>query len=173
MKQDFSGTLKRITPKLKGIAYKLAGMVPFLNQEDLFQEALVHLWVGFRDSELQDKTDSYILQGCYFHLKNYIRTVSDKKQTMSLDAFVNDNNTTLEKILPVEDSNLFLEQLNSQFIFQKIRNNGLTSQEKEVFNLYYQGLSARKVASRMGLSHVRVLRLKDNIRKRYQHLLQE
>ena len=70
---SYPDLLKRLSPRLKGITHKLNGKFTFFNEEDLFQEAAVRLWQEFELGRLAGKTDSYILQGCYFHLKNYIR----------------------------------------------------------------------------------------------------
>ena len=59
---SFEELLEKITPTLKRITYRLNGHFSFFNDEDLFQEALMHLWVEFQQGKLNDKTDSYILQ---------------------------------------------------------------------------------------------------------------
>ncbi|MCX5704439.1 MAG: hypothetical protein NT066_08150 [Candidatus Omnitrophica bacterium] len=82
---SFEILLKRISPTLKRIAYRLNGHFSFFNDEDLYQEALIHLWLDFKEGKLSDKTDSYILQGCYFYLKNYIRKNYDKANLISLE----------------------------------------------------------------------------------------
>ena len=74
---SFDVLMKRISPTLQRITQKLNGHFTFMDHEDLFQEALLHLWTDFQNGSLSDKTDSYVLQGCYYHLKNYIRKVQD------------------------------------------------------------------------------------------------
>ena len=81
----FEQLVKRLSPKLKGISYKVHWAGYFFNNEDLYQEALLHLWKQYKAGTLSDKTDSYILQGCYFYLKNYMRTALDKVRPISLD----------------------------------------------------------------------------------------
>ena len=81
----FGELVNRIRPKLKGIIYKLGYSSTLFNDEDLFQEALMYLWDHFQKGLLEDKTDSYILQGCYFNLKNYLRTASAKSREISLE----------------------------------------------------------------------------------------
>src|SRR3989338_8416537 len=82
---SFEELVKKLTPRLKGITHRLNGRFTFFNDEDLFQEALINLWQDFRDGALDDKTDSYILQGCYFHLKNYIRMQKLRTPLVSLE----------------------------------------------------------------------------------------
>jgi DNA-directed RNA polymerase specialized sigma subunit len=134
---DFKELVRKISPKLKAITHRLNGRFTFFNDEDLYQEALIYLWVDFNQRKLDDKTDSYILQGCYFHLKNYIRIIQDKKALVSLDALV-----------------------------ETIRNNGLTEREKDIFNLALSGLTTREIGNKLGISHVRVIKLQKKIREK-------
>src|SRR3989338_8897915 len=100
MDMDFEVLVKKLSPTLKRITYKLNGHFTFFNDEDLFQEALIHLLQDFRAGRLQDKTDSYILQGCYFHLKNYIRKVNERPNVISFDASLGANDeATVKDIL--------------------------------------------------------------------------
>ena len=84
----FEELVKRLSTKLKGIAYKVHWAGYYFNNDDLYQESLLHLWHEYNAGTLSDKTDSYILQGCYFHLKNYMRTALDKVRLVSLDCSV-------------------------------------------------------------------------------------
>lgn len=74
---SFEALVGKLTSTLRRITRKLNGHFTFMDDQDLFQEALIHLWSCFQSGSLDDKTDSYILQGCYFHLKNYIRKAQD------------------------------------------------------------------------------------------------
>ncbi len=53
----FDDVLKRISPKLKRITKKLDGYYSFIDDDDLFQEALIYLWNNFNAGKLIDKTD--------------------------------------------------------------------------------------------------------------------
>ncbi len=164
----FEDLLKRISPKLKGIAYRLNGHFSFFNDEDLYQEALIHLWLNFKEGKLEDKTDSYILQGCYFHLKNYIRKKYDKAKLISLGNMTNEEGETfdLENILSLEDPHYSFELINCKMLIEKINHNGLTRREKEVFKLSLEGLTTREIGCRLGVSHVRVVRLKQKVKEK-------
>lgn len=81
----FEELIKKLSPKLTRITYRLNGRFSFFNHEDLYQESLIHLWLKFKQGDLSDKTESYILQGCYFHLKNYIRKNCNKVKLLSLE----------------------------------------------------------------------------------------
>ncbi len=163
---DFEILLKRISPVLKRITFKLGGYHTFLNEEDLYQEALVFLWQKLGLGELSDKTDSYILQGCYFHLKNYIRKKYKKINFISIDNIINaeEDNTRSGFSLKDEKSLYYRDELNARFIADSIRNNGLDDREKEIVGYYAQGLTTRDIGKRLGLSHVRIVKITAEIR---------
>jgi len=159
---SFEELVKRISPTLKRITYRLNGHYTFFNDEDLFQEALIHLWEDFQDGKLQDKTDSYILQGCHFHLKNYLRKVKPKMKLVSLDLPVSDENgRNIEEtlFLQAQDSQSGIDYLHNKFLVETIRNNGFTQREKEILSFCAQGLTTRAMGERLGVSHVRVIKL--------------
>lgn len=163
---SFENLIKRISPTLKRITYKLNGHFSFFNDEDLYQEALMHLWLDFQAGKLSDKTESYILQSCYFHLKNYIRKNYDKVNLISLENMLNAEGEAfdLDNILSLENPESSFEFINCKMIIEKINHNGLTKREKEVFCLALEGLTTRETGSRLGISHVRVVKLKAKIR---------
>jgi RNA polymerase sigma factor (sigma-70 family) len=169
----FEETLKRIAPKLRGIVYNINYRSNSLNQEDLFQEAVIHLWQDFKEGKLADKTDSYILQGCFFHLKNYIRKDAVKVSLISLDALRTDVNTSLEDVFPAQDCCDYLKYLDSKLLVEKMKNNGLTIKEKEVLSFCLAGLTTREIGRRMGVSHVMIIKLKNRIKERYEKFFQE
>jgi RNA polymerase sigma factor (sigma-70 family) len=163
---SFESLIKRISPTLKRITYKLNGHFSFFNDEDLYQEALIHLWLDFKEGKLKDKTDSYILQGCYFYLKNYIRKNYDKANLVSLENSTNEEGDVfdLDNVLSLEVSESHFDLINCKMLIEKISNNGLTKREKEVFCLALEGLTTREIGSRLGISHVRVVKLKSKIK---------
>jgi len=165
---DFEYLLKKISPTLKRITYKLNSRCCFFNYEDLYQEALMHLWLSFREGKLSDKTDSYILQGCYFHLKNYMRKNYDKANLISLDKMVNREGEVidLDDILPLKSKESCYELINCNMLTERIKNDGLTKREKEVFCLALEGLTVREIGNRLGISHVRVVKLRSKIKEK-------
>lgn len=160
----FEELVKRISPTLKRITHKLNGHFSFFNDEDLFQEALVHLWGNFEGGKLSDKTDSYILQGCYFHLKNYLRTARDKTTLISLDAFINeDDGATLDKILIANGSASMTHGAHSKMSIEGLDKNGLSERERLVLSLSLEGLTVREMGRKLGVSHVMVVKIRKNL----------
>jgi RNA polymerase sigma factor (sigma-70 family) len=165
---DFVGLLKRISPKLRGITYRLNGRHCFFNDEDLYQEALVHLWESFRRGVLGDKTDSYILQGCYFYLKNYMRKNFEKGCLVSLESENQDEGGVALRDVIAGDFNKsgYLDYLHDKLLAEVIQNNGLLQREKEILRLYAQGLATREIGERLGVSHVSVVKATRRIRQK-------
>jgi RNA polymerase sigma factor (sigma-70 family) len=165
---EFEKLAEKLTPKLKAIAYKLNHRFTFFNDEDLFQEALMHLWKENAAGKLANKTDSYILQGCYFYLQNYIRTAKDKYISCNLEAHSAEDSEHYQESPELKDerSGDYFERLNREMICDVIRNNGLTSREKELLPFFSEGLTIREIGRKAGVSHVSVLKMKEEIRRK-------
>ena len=165
----FEELIKRLSPKLKGIAYKVHWAGYYFNNDDLYQESLLHLWNEYNAGTLADKTDSYILQGCYFHLKNYMRTTLDKVRPVSLDSPVTPGRESrLDTLsLPGEGSTeSYFASLHARMLVDVIYNNGLSDKEKKLLPLFAEGLSTREIGKRAGISHVRVIKMRRDIEKK-------
>ncbi len=167
---EFTDLVKKISPVLKRITFRVNRNARYFGQDDLFQEALLRLWQDYQQGKLVDKTDSYILQGCYFHLKNYLRTHQEKLNLISLERLSGgpeqDEPLCLDEVLRLENSYSLRDNIHCQMLIHEINNNGLTSREKEAFNFSLQGLTCREIGRRMGISHVRVLKLAKNLREK-------
>ena len=170
---SFQELHQKLSPTIKRIAYRLNGHYRSFNHDDLYQEATIHLWSSFLKGKLSDKTDSYILQGCYFHLKNYIRKVNERSNIVSIDAALNnDDESTLEDVLgeywACADCR---DDLHNKFLAQSIRDNGFNPKEKRLLSYFSQGLTTRDIGKRMGVSHVSVVKMAQKIRaKSKKHL---
>jgi len=164
----FEELIDRISPKLKGITHRLNGRFAFFNDEDLFQEASLHLWQDFKAGLLEDKTDSYILQGCYFHLKNHIRKAKVRNKLISLETIVNEEGVSLEEttLLQDERSARYFDDLNNKMLIEVIQNNGLTQRQKHILSFYAGGLTTREIGQRMGISHVMVVKLMNRMKNK-------
>ncbi|MFA5320370.1 MAG: sigma-70 family RNA polymerase sigma factor [Candidatus Omnitrophota bacterium] len=164
--------LKRLSPRLKGITHKLNGKFTFFNEDDLFQEALIRLWQEFERGRLFDKTDSYILQGCYFHLKNYIRKTYDKKNTLSLEELLLDDDTGEDRLSCLSSPAPF-GYLHAHIVEEEMISACRDERENAIFRLSLQGFTVREIAAELGISHVLVVRLRKRMREKLLSLAAE
>jgi len=165
---SFEELHKKLSPTIRRIAYRLNGHYRSFNHDDLYQEATVHLWSNFIKGSLSDKTDSYILQGCYFHLKNYIRKVNERFNIVSIDAVLStDDSATMGDVLgeywACDDCR---QELHNKFLAQSIRNNGFNPREKRLLEYFSQGLTTRDIGKKLDVSHVAVLKMMKKIRQK-------
>lgn len=163
---NFEELHRKLSPTIKRIAYKLNGSYRSFNHDDLYQEAAIHLWSDFLKGRLRDKTDSYILQGCYFHLKNYIRKVNERQNSISIDAVLSaDDEATVEDILGRYRSYSDCRQeLHNKFLAQSIMDNGFNPKEKRLLAYVSEGITTREIGKRTGVSHVSVVKMMQKIR---------
>jgi RNA polymerase sigma factor (sigma-70 family) len=170
---EFEMLVKKLAPTLKRITYKLNGHFTFFSDEDLFQEALIFLLKDYREGKLEDKTDSYILQGCYFYLKNHIRKVQDKVTMVSLSSLLNEEGADLEDVLP---STMPVSQpafAQERKLIKDMEENGLSDKERRIVDLCMEGLTVRQIGKRLGVSHVMVVRLRNDIRNKCRRFREE
>ena len=165
---DFEALVKKLSPTLKRITYKLNGHFSAFNHDDLYQEALMQLWLDFNEGKLADKTDSYILQGCYFHLKNYIRKAKPYNRLINLESLVSSEDTPTGESLFLEDerSKYLRDHISDRMLAETIQNNGFSPREKEILSYCAQGFTMREIGRELGVSHVRVVRIMAKIREK-------
>ncbi|MFA6217949.1 MAG: sigma-70 family RNA polymerase sigma factor [Candidatus Omnitrophota bacterium] len=166
----FEELVKKISSVLKRIAYRLNGQYASFDHDDLYQVALVHLWDHFQSGKLRNKTDSYILQGCYFHLKNYIRKARVKYMAVSLETMLynEDEGVRFEEILSEAHSLIYSDRdrLHDKLLVETIMNNGFSPLEKEMFGYFADGLTIREIGGKLGISHVMVIKRMAKIKEK-------
>lgn len=165
---NFEALFEQIRQPLKMMVKRLNGHHQELDDEDLFQEASIHLWQRLSNNELFDKNKSYILKSCYFHLKNYLRNKSFSHQLTSLDEPIDENGTKLMDILSNKE-NPEKSDLENNILIEEINKCNLTNREKDVLRLYLEALTTREIASRLKISHVRVVKLMSRIKDKYKN----
>ena len=163
---SFDSLVTRISPTLKRITRRLDGHYSFFNDEDLYQEALTHLWIDYRDGVLFDKTDSYILQGCYFHLRNYLRKTQDNVTILSFNTPMGEDGMRLEESMAADDGVSF-DHLESRLEIETAEKKYFTEREKNVLMLFLEGMSMREIGGKLGISHVMVLKIRNRIKDKY------
>lgn len=164
----FEALIAKLSPTLKRITCKLNGHFTFMDDQDLLQEALIHLWCDFQRGLLDDKTDSYILQGCYFHLKNYIRKSQDSVIMLSLNSIMEDDGPYLEELL-IADNLASYDGVETLLQIEAM-GSGISQRERDVLFFCLEGMTMREIGKKMGISHVSVVKIRNKIRERYQKL---
>ena len=168
---EFELIRTKIDSRLRAITHKLSRWSVLMSEDDLYQEALLHLWNRYQAGELEDKNESYIAQSCYFHLRNCLRTIEKKVSLRSLSEGNSDDGYELEDILSLTTQESSYEYIDARLVVDSLMNNGLTRREKEVCALFLEGLTVRQIGERLGISHVRVVKIKNNIKSKYSYLI--
>ncbi|MBN1354320.1 MAG: sigma-70 family RNA polymerase sigma factor [Candidatus Omnitrophica bacterium] len=163
----------RISPKLRAIAKKLERREAFFDADDLYQESLILLWEKSRKGELDDKTDSYILQGCFYFLKNYIRVTYKTldRNSKSIDE-LSKNNENGKTGLTIKDPENRFAFMVVDILVEDILPS-LTGREKEVFLLSIDEMTSREIGKILGISHVMVVKIGKKIREKCASLREE
>ncbi len=161
--------MNKLSPTLRRMARKLDGHFSFIDHQDLYQEALVHLWLHFKSGELDDKTDSYILQGCYFHLKNYIRKLQNSVPIISLSSTVDDDGPYLSEILAANEVDSY-DRMEGMLQIEALAQSGMSQRERDVLIFCLEGMTTREIGTKLGISHVRVAKIRNKIGVRYEKL---
>ena len=164
MKEPFEDIIRKLSPTLRRITHKLNGHFTFFDEDDLFQEALENLWIAYNKNKLSDKTDSYVLQGCYFHLKNYIRKTMDKARLVSLQKLTEEGDSSIEAFLGYEDRRIE-ENVESKAISESEAVRRMTGRERAILKLSMDGMTVREIGQKIRISHVMVVKIRKNMRK--------
>ncbi len=160
---NFEELIGSLEPQLKAIAFKISVQYPAFEADDLLQEAHLYIWKNFIREKNEFKR-SYILQGCWFHLKNYIRVSKNKFPDMSLDSVTCDDENSLGDI--VESGEGVYESFEFNDSVSQVMDNGLSKREKEVFIMVLAGYTLREIGRKLKVSHVMVHKVIKSIRKK-------
>ena len=166
---SFEMLVKKLSPTLKRITGKLNGHFSFVDDQDLYQEALIHLWSHFKVGELDDKTDSYMLQGCYFHLKNYIRKTQDSAVLLSLNSIPDEDGPCFEEMLSAKALASY-DEAEGNLQIEAVAGSGITQRERDVLFFCLEGMTTREIGKKLGISHVSVIKIRNKIREKYERL---
>lgn len=159
---NFENLVIKITPKLKQLSIKYNGHRSFFDEDDLLSEMILHLWKKWRNKKFTNKTESYIIQSCYFYLRNFLRIVQNKQRFISIDEPINEAGVTLKELIPDRtfDVSEFVEE---KMFIKKVMNNGLSKIEKDIFQLLYKEFTIREIGKKLNISHTMVLKHKKKI----------
>lgn len=159
--ESFEQWVSPLLPTLYKIAERTGKLPHWMDREDIFSQILFNLWERWRRGELKDKTTSYIFQNCWFVAQNYLRKSKDKVPSLSLDEPVDEEGTSLVQL--IEDDSSFFQKIQIRQGIDKLEEK-LTQREREVFHLQKQEYTTREIAKRLRISHVRVVKIQQNIR---------
>jgi RNA polymerase sigma factor (sigma-70 family) len=169
----FEELVTKLSPKLRAIAKKLDDHYSAFNDDDLYQETVLDLWLKYRAGVLGNKTDSYILQGCFFFLKNYIRKnyKAVDARSVSLCNPINGQNQTLEDILCAQYG-YGLADIEAKILLENISRR-LCERERDILNLSIADTTTRDIGKKLGISHVMVVKIKNKLKNKYKGLRKE
>ncbi len=162
---SFEELVKKMSPKLRAITRKLDGKYTSFDDDDLYQEALLELWRKYNQLELDGKTDSYILQGCLFFLKNYIRKAYKRIDfcSVSLNTMLTDEDYTLEDILPSFCTEGSRESIEEGLFLEDV-DKLLDARQRKVLHYLLRDTTVREIGRNLGISHAMVIKIKNKIK---------
>lgn len=164
---SFEGLYNRISPRLRIIARRYSNGSVFTKQDDLYQEMCIYLWENYKEGGREGINDAYIIKGCEFHVRNYLRVKREKTRMLSLESPIDEEGNTLKELIPFSCEDLDRE-VDRKITIDSIMNNGFTKREKEVFEFLIKGFTVREIGARLGISHVMVVKLKKSLIKKWQ-----
>ena len=169
---QYEGLIHKLSGKLKAISHKLDGKYSHFSDEDLYQEALLYLWLKQKDAPFTDETDSYIVQGCFFHLKNHIRMVHKgvDRRTICFSKPI-DRGDTMGDCLAKEEANTGGEIEMNMLVEECM--SLLSDREKKVFTLALEERTVREIGKKLGVSHVTIVKTMKSIREKCRPLFGE
>jgi DNA-directed RNA polymerase specialized sigma24 family protein len=166
--------VNQIKFQLKAITRKLNIKYQYIDSEDLYQEALFYLWQQYNTGKLKNKNKSYILQGCYYYLKNHIRKyVKYKDCQINSNSYYNTENPDKD----IDEGNRLgysgstTSGLDEYLYYDEFQKD-LSSKEKVLLNLRLRGLSAREIGKELGVSHTMVLKMRKKMMTKYKTMYQ-
>ncbi len=169
---SFEMILSRYEPTIRSIARRLDGRYTVFSDDDLYQEAALDLWEKFRDKTLGADTDSFILQGCYFFMKNYIRKIYKKldQRTSSLHETTENSGSSLAEKLEICETRQTREIIAGHLLIDGLKA-VLSPREKMILEWQIKGLSIREMGKLLGISHPMVMKIIKKIRIRCAQIL--
>jgi DNA-directed RNA polymerase specialized sigma24 family protein len=147
---------------VRRIVFKLTG--DHALQDDLIQEALLHLWL--REQQCPGQSQSWYLQSCRFFLQNFMRngrSVDSAKHFRSV--CISDE---LDESMEKSDADGSLNHGSVQALVSTreilaLLSKWLTPIERLILACLADGLGVRDISSRLNISHTSVIRYRRRI----------
>ena len=162
---DFEEIYDKFSVPITRLARKSRGYSNFINEEDVTQEMLIHLWQEYQNGKFQDKTDSYIIQSLWFCSKNYIRKKAKKRSFLSLDDQIDGEGVSLKDTIK-DHSPSPAETVENKILIQEMMDSGLAEREKEVLYLSLEGCNLREIGKTLEISHVMAFKIRESIQRK-------
>jgi RNA polymerase sigma factor (sigma-70 family) len=167
--RELNEIVNSIQFQIRAIIRKININYQYIDSDDLYQEILLYLWQEKEKGQLKDKNDSYILQGCYYYLKNYIRknlkTITEYPNKVYPDCKALSQEIKDETKLINKYSNNYI--LDEYLYFDEFSKE-LSIKEKVLLDFRMKGLTDREIAKELGISHTMVSKMRRKIRQKYQ-----
>lgn len=132
-------------------------------REDLMQEALIHLWQVQEQNPGQTK--NWYLKNCRFHLLHSLasgRSVDSPKRRASQVQPSDQNDDAGDLLDRFEGTDTVLQDVSARDMLASL-SKLLSSREIVVLQWLAEGLGAREIARRLGISHPMVIKLRRKI----------
>ena len=132
-------------------------------QEDLTQEAFIHLWL--REQQRPDQPQSWYFQSCRFFLRNYLRngrSVHSNRHHQALcSTMTAAGSDGISGSEPLSDDSVRAQVSAREII--SLLTMWLTPRERQLLNCLAEGFGLREIAARLKLSHTSVIRCRRRI----------
>ena len=143
-----------IVNSLRGLITRLTGNHSL--QQDLLQEALIHLWLI--ETRRPGQTNSWYLQSCRFHLQHYMssgRSVDSAKRRAGQVEMAESPEIEETEIAEPQDS--LLSEVCSRDILGMLSEH-LSHHERAVLKCLAEGLGPREIGRRLRISHTMAIK---------------
>jgi len=127
-------------------------------QEDLLQEALIHLWT--MEISRAGQTRSWYLQSCKYHLQHYLaggRSVDSAKRRDGRMALSADGDIEESFVEDVDSGNSVFGVVSARDLIS-VLSPRLDGQERAVLECFGDGLRLREIGRKLKVSHTMVIR---------------
>ncbi len=154
-----SGALEKGALMRGALSRMIQGLTPNpALQEDLLQEAMVHLWLT--ETRRPGQTKSWYLQSCRFHLQHYLnsgRSIDSGKRWRAQLPFT--DHSEEEDFTPEQgdSDNSVVTSVSVREIMTLLALQ-LSQQEQAVLDCLADGLGPREIGRKLKLSHTMVIR---------------
>ncbi|MFH1416091.1 MAG: sigma-70 family RNA polymerase sigma factor [Elusimicrobiota bacterium] len=164
----FEELLDELSPGLVAISKNISSNDSSFDSDDMVQEMMINLMNRWKNSEIEGFNNSYILQSCWFHIKNHLRKYNRSYETLTLDEYTDDDRSKgLIDVYDNSDENEDeYELLEGKILKEDIEKEDLTEREKEVLSLTLGGYTLRETAAALKISFVRVHKILNNIKSK-------